>query len=258
MIDVDFRARVGVLPASQHAPDVAINLHGRGPDSHRALLALEPSTLVAFAHPDAWPHGLRWPAAAHEREQWCALVPSADPDDLHVARPCHAVAPPLQGVTVVHPGASAPARRWSAQRWAAVARHELRQGRQVVVTGDASEAELAKAVAVEAGIGGRWIVAGRTDVGELAALVATAGRVVCGDTGVAHLATAFASPSVVLFGPVSPARWGPPVNTGRHVALWAGRVGDPHADAPDPGLLAITVAQVCAALDVLPDGNDQS
>jgi hypothetical protein len=51
----------------------------------------------------------------------------------------------------------------------------------------------------------------------------------------------------VLFGPVSPALWGPPAN-GRHRVLWAGRTGDPHADAPDPGLLEISPEQVIAAL----------
>ncbi|MBA2575354.1 MAG: glycosyltransferase family 9 protein, partial [Euzebyaceae bacterium] len=83
---------------------------------------------------------------------------------------------------------------------------------------------------------------------ELAAVVAAAGRVVCGDTGVAHLATAVGIPSVVLFGPVPPSRWGPPADRPRHRALWAGGTGDPHAPRPDPGLLRITVEDVVAAL----------
>ena len=40
-------------------------------------------------------------------------------------------------------------------------------------------------------------------------------------TGLAHLATAYARPSVVLFGPVPPAEWGPPQHP-RHQVLWAG------------------------------------
>ena len=67
----------------------------------------------------------------------------------------------------------------------------------------------------------------------------------------AHLATAFGTPSVVLFGPVPPAEWGPPPAGGRHHALWAGRRGDPHADAPDPGLLEIRAKDVSDALDAL-------
>jgi len=75
---------------------------------------------------------------------------------------------------------------------------------------------------------------------------------VCGDTGVAHLATALGTPSVVLFGPTSPARWGPPPDRAIHQVLWAGRTGDPHASRPDPGLLAIGENEVLQALTRLP------
>jgi ADP-heptose:LPS heptosyltransferase len=72
---------------------------------------------------------------------------------------------------------------------------------------------------------------------------------VCGDTGVAHLATAFGTPSVVLFGPTPPSEWGPPPNRPRHQVLWAGRRGDPHGQSPDAGLLAIEVPDVLGALN---------
>jgi ADP-heptose:LPS heptosyltransferase len=97
------------------------------------------------------------------------------------------------------------------------------------------------------------VYAGCTGLLELAALVAAAGRVLCGDTGVAHLATALGTPSVVLFGPVSPARWGPPPERKQHRALWAGSTGDPHGASPDPGLLRIGVPDVLRALEDLPE-----
>ncbi|MDP9388463.1 MAG: glycosyltransferase family 9 protein, partial [Actinomycetota bacterium] len=96
------------------------------------------------------------------------------------------------------------------------------------------------------------VLAGRTDLLGLAAVVAAAGRVVSGDTGVAHLASAFGTPSVILFGPVPPSRWGPPPS-GPHRALWAGTVGDPHAPRRDPGLLRLHVDDVLAALADLPE-----
>jgi ADP-heptose:LPS heptosyltransferase len=119
-----------------------------------------------------------------------------------------------------------------------------------VVTGNAEEVPLARRVAELAGLPPERMLAGRTCLADLIDLVSRSRLVVCGDTGVAHLATAFCVPSVVLFGPVSPALWGPPPGW-RHVALWAGRNGDPHGERPDPGLLKIEVSEVVdAALEV--------
>ncbi len=36
----------------ESAQSAAVDLHGRGPESQRLLLALEPARLVAFGHPD--------------------------------------------------------------------------------------------------------------------------------------------------------------------------------------------------------------
>jgi ADP-heptose:LPS heptosyltransferase len=75
--------------------------------------------------------------------------------------------------------------------------------------------------------------------------------VVCGDTGLSHLASAYARPSVTLFGPVPPAEWGPPRHP-RHQVLWAGAPGyrgDPHGTRLDPALRAITPDAVGAAAD---------
>lgn len=255
VVDVDFRKAVGTLPPSLSAADVAVNLHGRGPESHRALRALQAPRLLAFHHPEDAPEGPLWDDDEHERTRWCRMLTAfgiaADPADVLMRLPAEQIPDEFAGATVIHPGAAAAARRWPVERWAAVARHELRNGRTVIITGGPDETDLATAVGAEADIGQRWVVAGRTDITELAALVAGAGRVVCGDTGVAHLATALATPSVVLFGPTSPARWGPPAMP-RHVVLWAGRTGDPHGDQPDPGLLIIDVSDVTAALDALP------
>ncbi|MCW2953567.1 MAG: glycosyl transferase, family 9, partial [Conexibacter sp.] len=109
-----------------------------------------------------------------------------------------------------------------------------------------------RSVAAAAGLAPRAVAAGRTGLHELAALVAGAERVVCGDTGVAHLATALGTPSVVLFGPTAPAAWGPPPERPWHRVLWSGRSGDPHAPAADAGLLEISAAEVLAALGELP------
>jgi ADP-heptose:LPS heptosyltransferase len=229
--------------------DVAVNLHGRGPESHGILLRTRPKRLLAFANP-AIPESAgmpEWRADEHEVRRWCRLLDesgvSADPSRLELTTP-DPTATRDAGTTVIHPGAASAARRWPAERFAAVARAEREAGRRVVVTGSAAEAGLASNVARMAGLDRADVYAGKTDLLELAGVVARAARVVCGDTGVAHLATAFGTPSVVLFGPTSPQHWGPPPDRRRHRALWRGLAGDPHGSVTDPSLMRIDVADV--------------
>ncbi|HWM05132.1 MAG TPA: glycosyltransferase family 9 protein, partial [Actinophytocola sp.] len=170
---------------------------------------------------------------------------TADPTDLALDRP--AVPSPVPGATVVHPGASMPTRRWPAQRFAEVARALAAAGHRVVVTGGVGERDLALRVARAARLADTAVLAGRTGLAELAALVADATLVVSGDTGVGHLATAYGTPSVLLFGPTPPDRWGPPPDP-RHAILWAGLVGEPFADTVHEGLLALTAVDVLTAI----------
>jgi ADP-heptose:LPS heptosyltransferase len=160
---------------------------------------------------------------------------------------------------VLHPGAEAVARRWPADRYAAVARALHAAGHRVVVTGGPRENALVTEVASGAGLRGGDVLAGGLPFADLSALVAEAALVVSGDTGPAHLAVAHGSPSVTLFGPVSPLVWGPPKSP-RHTVLWKpGPPGDPHATVPDPSLLDITTDDVVtAALSHLrPDAGEE-
>lgn len=240
---------LGTLYPPAEPPPLAVNLHGKGPRSTLDLLATRPERLLAHRHA-AVPsvEGPAWRDDVHERVRWCRLLGwhgiPADPDDLGLAPP--PVPNPAPGAVVVHPGAAYPARRWPAHRFAAVAAALSAAGHHVVVTGAPGERDLAARVAAEAALPPGSVLAGRTDLGQLAALVAGAALVVCGDTGTGHLATAFGTPSVLLFGPTAPERWGPPARP-HHVVLWAGTVGDPFAGRPDPGLLRLTEADVLAA-----------
>ncbi|CAM5427578.1 glycosyltransferase family 9 protein [Streptomyces canus] len=236
-------------------PDVAIDLHGNGPESRDALAALAPRRLLAHAQPHpALPQPPVWRPDQHERERWCGFLAAygiaADPTDLRLPPPD---APsPAPGAVVVHPGAQSASRRWPAERFAALVRHLRTAGHQVAVTGGPDEDALVLDVAARAGLPERDVLRGGLPFGELSALVAHAALVVSGDTGLAHLAVAHATPSVTLFGPVSPRLWGPP-GTGQHIALWKpGPPGDPHGDVPDPQLLRIgTDEATTAALSLL-------
>jgi ADP-heptose:LPS heptosyltransferase len=236
-------------------PDVAIDLHGRGPASHRLLAALQPLRLITFGGRYGGGFaGPPWRPGEHEVARWCRLCSEsgipADPADLRLtAGPAAAAPPGGPGATLVHPGAAAASRRWPADRFADVAGELARRGHRVVLTGSAAERPLALDVARRAGLPRQAVLAGRTTLAALAALTASARLVVSGDTGLAHLASAYGRASVVLFGPVPPAEWGPPAHP-RHQVLWAGGDGyrgDPHGSRTDPALAAIPVSTVLAA-----------
>jgi ADP-heptose:LPS heptosyltransferase len=248
-----------LAPIQHPPPDVAVNLHGSGPASHRVLIRLGPRRLVGFRRDDLGVDGPEWTDDEHEVLRWSRLVGQTlgggpDPADVALRMPPPAPVPP--GAVVVHPGTAYPARQWPAGRFAAVTAGLVALGCHVVITGSAAERDLADRVRRLAGLPADACLAGCTSLGELASLVATSRLVVSGDTGVGHLATAYRTPSVLLFGPTPPSLWGPPED-GPHLVLWhgAGR-RDPRAPRPDPALLAITADEVlCAAVRMLDRGG---
>jgi ADP-heptose:LPS heptosyltransferase len=161
------------------------------------------------------------------------------------------VGPPY---VVVHPGASAPARAWSADGNGALVRALARRGHRVVVTGGPSERDLTRDVA------GRHRSAvdlgGRTDLPGLADVLAGADAVVVGNTGAAHLAAAVGTPVVSLFAPTVPAtRWRPWAVAhellGDQSITCAGCRARRCPVLGHPCLAAVDVAAVTAALDRL-------
>ncbi|MFJ1733491.1 glycosyltransferase family 9 protein [Streptomyces sp. NPDC088254] len=239
-------------------PDVAVDLHGNGPPSHRLLQSLHPRRLLAFAHPDT-PEidGPPWYAEEHERDRWCRFLEAygirADASDLRLPRPTDPS--PAPGAIVLHPGAGAPSRCWPVDRYATVATALRERGHRVVVTGGPDEEDLVARLAKEARLPDTDVFGGGLPFGRLSALVADARAVISGDTGIAHLAVAHATPSVTMFGPVPPSRWGPPAHP-RHQVLWRrGPAGDPHGRRTDPVLLRIRSEDVLDALDRLPEAS---
>ncbi|WP_156370963.1 glycosyltransferase family 9 protein [Nocardia arizonensis] len=234
-------------------PRLAVNLHGPDTESIAVLTGTDPERVLSYRNP-AFPDldGPVWHTDVHEVERWCHLLESAGID---ADRRNLGLVPPVSTIShrdcvVVHIGAGAPARRWPPDRFAAVIRHLLVVGRDVVITGDEFERDIALSIAARAGLPVGRVLAGEQNLIELAATVAEAALVVCGDTGVAQLATAFGTRTVLMYGPRPPHHSGPPPHLlGRHAVLWAGRIGDPEADTPDPGLLRIGVAEVADAVD---------
>jgi ADP-heptose:LPS heptosyltransferase len=130
------------------------------------------------------------------------VLPVGDDGRLAVRRPLPDVTAlaPGTGYVVVHPGAAVPARQpgpgWYERVVAAL-------DRPVLVTGAPGERALTRRVAAAGGTD----LGGRTDLAQLAAVLARAAVLVCGNTGPAHLAAAVGTPVVSLFAPVVPAGW---------------------------------------------------
>lgn len=130
-------------------------------------------------------------------------LPEADDGRLAVRRPLRP-APPGPYV-VVHPGCSVPARTLDPDRWADAVAALAADGRRVLVTGAAHEAELTRRVAGRAGE-----PVEPADLAGLAAVLAAADAVACGNTGPAHLAAAVGTPVTVVHPPTVPSnRWHP-------------------------------------------------
>lgn len=240
-------AGLGDLRWPYDPPRLAVNLHGQGPQSITEVRGCRPAAIISHRHP-RFPElsGPPWVQDVHEVTRWARLLEYYDVpvvhDDLDLLSP--EVPSPAPRTVVIHPGASAPSRRWPVPRFAALAAALAGDGGRVVITGSAADVPAADRIARDAGLPADAMLAGRTDLDELAALVAEADLVVSGDTGVGHLATAYRTRSVLLFGPMSPARWGPARDRERHRVLWAGGSGDPHGGRPDDGLLRLTVPRV--------------
>lgn len=243
------------MPAG-HRPELGVNLHGSGPRSHRRLVAAGADRLWAFACPAAGHlDGPPWIVDEHEARRWCRLLAwygvPADPAELGLRPPARSRMP--AGASIVHVGGKDPRRRWRPERFAAVARALDRLGHDVLITGSAADRQVAEYVANRADLDTRAVLAGRTDLADLAALVAGARLVVSTDTGAGHLATGYGAPSVLLFGPESPRRWGPPTERWWHRVIWredlAGLPFHPRAASDThPALAAIVADEVVEAV----------
>ena len=110
---------------------------------------------------------------------------------------------------LLNPHARWPTKKWSAERWAALADRLVRErGAAVVVIGGPSEAAEGRRLEQTAG---QMLhdFTGRTTLLQCAALMEEADLVVTCDSGPMHLAAAVGTPVLALFGPTDPARTGP-------------------------------------------------
>lgn len=112
-------------------------------------------------------------------------------------------------IVVINPGGNWDKKRWPEENFARLAdRLVERFGVKIVITGAEKDAALAGDIGARMSAGA-FIVAGRTTLRELGALMEKASLVVANDTGPMHMAVAMGAKVVALFGPTSPAITGP-------------------------------------------------
>jgi lipopolysaccharide heptosyltransferase II len=105
---------------------------------------------------------------------------------------------------VIHPGASAPSRRYPAGGFAAAARQlALEDGWQVLFTGSGAERGVVEEI--QAAVGApTYSLVDQLNVAELAALIARAPLLIANNTGPVHVAAAVGTPVVDLYALTNP------------------------------------------------------
>ncbi len=112
-------------------------------------------------------------------------------------------------LVAVAPGAAfGPAKEWPQSHYAALVSLLGSRGVQCVLVGGPSEVERGESIAAASGRNA-IVAAGRTNIGELMALLSLCDGFAGNDSGAAHLAAALGIPTVAIFGSTSPQRTGP-------------------------------------------------
>lgn len=226
------RARLGVareLRASRY--DVAFNLHG---GSTATLLTRASGATHRVGYRDYRYHFLHTdatlPAAAlwqrpqtHSAEQQLALlgwtgVPVSDRPPARlvvIERAAQSIARRLeasrldasQPFALIHPAAAFASKTWDVQRFARVVEYLREQGLASVAVAAPHETQVVRSLEREA----QTRVVSLTDLAlpEVTALAARARLFVGNDSGIAHIAAATRTPSVVVFGSSNVAHWRP-------------------------------------------------
>jgi heptosyltransferase-2 len=115
-------------------------------------------------------------------------------------------------VVAVHAGSGprAPHRRWDKAKFAEIARRlGTDTGAKVVMTGTDRERPLVREIVSLAATPNAYDASGEFTVKQVAELARRCDLVVSNDTGTMHVAAAMGTPTVGVFGPESPTRYGP-------------------------------------------------
>jgi len=153
-----------------------------------------------------------------------------------------------QPAVLINPGAGWGAKRWPAERYAAVAAGLIGRGFGVLVNAGPGEEPLAEVIATHTKGAATPLTC------TLEQLIAVTRRValcIAGDTGPLHLACALGRPVVGIYGPTDPSRNGPFGTRFKVLRSPVSRRDHTRNEAPEAGLLTIQPEEVLRAADAL-------
>ena len=134
-------------------------------------------------------------------QPWLPVDPAAEAWADEILPPAES-----QPAVLINPGAGWGAKRWPAERYAAVAQGLVERGCRVLVNAGPGEEPLAEVIASQTGGAATPLAC---SLAQLIALTRRLALAVAGDTGPLHLACALGRPVVGIYGPTDPARNGP-------------------------------------------------
>lgn len=237
--------------------DLAIQMHGSGRSSTPCILALgahESAGYYVGDRPFDLTIGAPYPTDRPEIERNLSLMrligcPDLGTDlefpltldDRHEADCLLAGVGSGRPLIGIHPGASSPERCWPVEQFAAVADRLVGDsGATIIITGGPGDFESASRLAATMSEPAT-VLAGKTSLGGLGAIIARLDLFLSNDTGPAHIAVATGTPSIRIFGPADPRRWAP-LDSDRHPFVRASSSGRPDAS------LRCEVTQLAARL----------
>lgn len=111
---------------------------------------------------------------------------------------------------IVHPSAKFNYKMWHLDGWTNVGQWLSGQGLRVYLSGSGDAKELAYAGAIAQRLGSpARNLSGKLSLGALGCLLSRAAVYVGPDTAITHMSAALGIPTVALFGPSNPVKWGP-------------------------------------------------
>ena len=187
---------------------------------------------IGFRTPGQWKHQVYHIAVPHRRdrhEMYCfhdllkplgitvskdikPTISVSESDRQHLKSLLEGHIPAESPILVIHPGCGEHGdfRQWSLDNYRELCQQWLKahDNSYIILSGTGKEIGMCKKLENELAPQALSL-AGQIDLGTTAALLERASVLVCGNTGIMHLASAFQTPTVAIHGPTDPRKWGP-------------------------------------------------